>query len=287
MRYSIVAIAAFTASAQAHGVVTQVQGANGVTMPGLSVQDGTPRDCASPRCGSEADTSIIRAREVGGKASALGRTQGGGAVDAAAAIATFMGTGAGASPAGAAAPATKRQLLGGKKGKAKGAGAASDGTKTAAGTTEAGVAAAAGSGASSGLPTTADDGTITMTFHQVNQDGAGPLTAQIDPSSAGTDPAAFQDAKVTQNVPGIGIGGLSAATTTDFPVKVQMPQGMTCTGSAGGASNVCVVKLQNSALAGPFGGSAAFTQSAAAKKRAIEYNLRKRHMARGILGKPE
>ena len=66
-----------------------------------------------------------------------------------------------------------------------------------------------------------------------------------------------------------------------------MPAGMTCTANVGGASNVCVVKMQNQALAGPFGGSAAFTQSAAAKKRAIEYNLRKRHMARGILGKPE
>jgi hypothetical protein len=66
-----------------------------------------------------------------------------------------------------------------------------------------------------------------------------------------------------------------------------MPQGMTCSGTAGGASNVCIVRLQNSALAGPFGGSAAFTQSAAAKKRSVEYNLRKRHMARGILGKSE
>lgn len=66
-----------------------------------------------------------------------------------------------------------------------------------------------------------------------------------------------------------------------------MPQGMTCSGQVGGASNVCIVRMQNSALAGPFGGSAAFTQSAAAKKRAVEYNLRKRHMARGILGKPE
>lgn len=121
----------------------------------------------------------------------------------------------------------------------------------------------------------------------MNQDGAGPLTAQIDATSGGTDATAFQDAQVTQNVPGIGIGGLSGATTTDFPVKVQMPAGMTCSGQVGGASNVCIVRMQNSALAGPFGGSAAFVQSAAAKKRAVEYNLRKRHMARGILGKPE
>ncbi|KAH6882960.1 hypothetical protein BKA58DRAFT_27761 [Alternaria rosae] len=287
MRYSLAAIAAIAASVQAHGVVSEIQGANGVTMPGLSVQDGTPRDCASPLCGSEADTSIIRTREMGGKASALGRTQGGGAVDASAAIAMFMG-GAGGAGAGAAAGA-KRGLLdaltGGGAGGAGGAGAASAGTKSTG--TEGGVAKAAGTGATSGLPTTADDGTITMTFHQVNQDGAGPLTAQIDATSAGTDPAAFQDATVMQNVPGIGIGGLSAAAVKDFPVKVQMPAGMTCSGTAGGATNVCIVRMQNSALAGPFGGSAAFTQSAAAKKRAVEYNLRKRHMARGILGKPE
>jgi hypothetical protein len=238
MRYSFAIIAAVAAHTSAHGVITSIQGANGVTMPGLSgkhliystfslqsnvfpVVDGTPRDSGNPLSGSEADTSIIRAKDVAsGKASPLGRTSNG-PVDAGAAIAMFMGTGA-AAPAAAAA-ATKRQLaaLLGGKGKAGAAGgAAAAGTKTAKGTKEAGVAAAAGSGATSGLPTTADDGTITMTFHQVNQDGAGPLTAQIDATSGGTDPAAFQDATVSQNVPGIGIGGLSAASSMDFPVKV-------------------------------------------------------------------
>jgi hypothetical protein len=209
----------------------------------------------------------------------------GGAADGAA-----TGTGASTGTGATTAANNKRGLLdaltGGAAAAAGGAGADAQGTKTPKGTSETGVASAAGAGAASGLPTTSDNGTITMTFHQVNQDGAGPLTAQIDPTSGGTDPVAFQDAQVTQNVPGIGIGGLSAATTTDFPVKVQMPAGVTCSGTAGGASNVCIVRMQNSALAGPFGGSAAFTQSTAAKKRAVEYNLRKRHMARGILGKP-
>lgn len=68
----------------------------------------------------------------------------------------------------------------------------------------------------------------------------------------------------------------------DFPVAIQMPSGMTCSGTVGGVSNVCVAKLQNSALAGPFGGSVAFTQSSAAKKRAIEYNLSKRNFARAL-----
>jgi len=119
-----------------------------------------------------------------------------------------------------------------------------------------------------------------MTFHQVNQDGAGPLTAAVDGTSGGTDPSAFKKAEVTQNVPGAGIGGLSLATTTDFPVTIQMPEGMTCDATVGGASNVCIARLQNSALAGPFGGSVAFTQSSASRKRAIEFRLAKRRFAR-------
>jgi len=275
MKYSLALIAAIAAHVSAHGVITEIQGANKVTMPGLSVEDGTPRDCASPRCGSEQDTAIIRTREMdSGKASALGRTKSG-PVDADKAIANFMsGTGGNA--------AQKRQLDALLGGGGNAGAASSAGQKTAKGTKEQGVSRAAGTGASSGLPTTSDSGEITMTFHQVNQDGAGPLKAQIDATSGGTDPAAFKDAQVTQDVPGIGIGGLSAASTMDFPVKVQMPDGMTCSGSAGGASNVCIVRMQNAALAGPFGGSAAFTQSDGAKKRAVEYNLRKMRMARGV-----
>ena len=160
--------------------------------------------------------------------------------------------------------------------------AASGGTKTPAGTTETAVKASTGQGAIAGMPTCADDGTVQMTFHQVNQDGAGPLTASVDATSGGTDPTAFQSADVTQNVPGIGIGGLSAAQTMDFPVAIQMPAGTVCSGVVAGASGVCVAKLQNAALAGPFGGSVAFTQSPAAKKRAIEYNLAKRNFARSL-----
>jgi hypothetical protein len=39
MRYSLAFVAAIAATVQAHGVITEIQGANGVTMPGLS---GTP-----------------------------------------------------------------------------------------------------------------------------------------------------------------------------------------------------------------------------------------------------
>ncbi|KAI1850737.1 hypothetical protein JX265_004448 [Neoarthrinium moseri] len=282
MKYaSTILIAAFAATnVFAHGVITEVQGANGVNLPGLSVADGTPRDCATPKCGSEADTSIIRDRELGtSKASALGRTNGGGPVDAAKMVALFMDGAGGNTTAAKAA----RDLHAENKARYAGLAirATGGGTKTPKGTSETGVKAATGA-ASGGMPTTADDGTLTMTFHQVNQDGAGPLTAAVDATSGGTDSSAFKTAQVTQDVPGIGIGGLSAATTMDFPVKIQMPAGMTCQGSVGGAQNVCIARLQNSALAGPFGGSVAFTQSPAAKKRAIEYTLARKRFARGI-----
>ncbi|KAI1633112.1 hypothetical protein F4809DRAFT_41792 [Biscogniauxia mediterranea] len=291
MRYSLLISASLLASVQGHGLVTSIQGANGVTMPGLSVADGTPRDCSTNKCGSQADTAIIRDRELGTeKASALGRTQGNGPIDAATMIQNFMGAASAPTNNGSAASAgvednlsglNKAQgkrssfasrglgdLFSGLIGGGKGAGTK---TETAA---ETNVAASAGTGASSGLPTCADDGSITMTFRQINQDGAGPLTAAVDGTSGGTDASAFKDAEVTQDVPGLGFQGLSLATNTDFPVTVQMPAGMTCDATVAGVDNVCVVRVRNGAAAGPFGGSAAFTMSATAQKRALAYRMK-------------
>lgn len=89
--------------------------------------------------------------------------------------------------AGGRAGARRRQLFGGGglAGLLGGAGGgAAAGTK-AEGPPEARVAAAQGAGASSGLPTCADDGTVTMTLRQINQDGAGPFTADVDGTSGG------------------------------------------------------------------------------------------------------
>lgn len=348
----------------AHGILTSITGANNVTMPGLSgmhsgfhqflvpllikrlVIDGTPRGCPSPNCGAEADTSIFNGNEP------LGRTEGGGTVDAAKNIAIFMGTSAAPSTSsssneddlfkkrqlggglgslfggGATTGATGASALTGGTGASAltggtgasaltggtsgglssllGGGASASGSTTggtsgglssllggsssSSGSTDAtgektvstametAVGDTAGAGAKSGLPTANEDGTVSLNLHQVNQDGAGPFKAAIDSTSGGTDASAFEDAEVTSNVAGTQLGSLSAVTTTDFPVKVQVPQGTVCSGTSGGAKNVCIVKLQNSALAGPFGGSAAFTQTAAQRKRAIEF--RRRRLAR-------
>lgn len=305
MRFShqIALTAGLVSYVSAHGVVVSMNGANGVTMPGLTIADGTPRDCSSNGCGSQADTAIIRDREISsGKCGPLGRTQGNGPVDAAVMIANFMGTGAAPTNNGAASSVgvednidqsqlqQKRQLLGrllggiggGAGGKAGGGGATGiagllgGGGNKAEGPPESSVAASAGQGATAGLPTANEDGTVDMTFRQINQDGAGPFTADVDGTSGGTDPAAFQSAEVTKDVPGLGVQGISLATSTEFPMQIQMPAGMTCDATVGGASNVCVARVRNGAAAGPFGGSVAFTQSTAARKRAIAYRLKKR-----------
>lgn len=89
------------------------------------------------------------------------------------------------------------------------------------------------------------------------------MTAAIDPTSGGTSEAAFQPAEMIADVPG-AVAGISGTTTTDFPIKVQMPAGMKCSGTVAGVENVCVVRVKNSTPAGPFGGSAVFTQEGAA-----------------------
>ncbi|KAF7155397.1 hypothetical protein CNMCM5623_007468 [Aspergillus felis] len=279
----------------AHGLVTRIKGANGVNMPGLTIIDGVPRDCPSAACGGQKDTAIIRDQEMGGmKASPLGRTMGAGPVNAANVINKFLGGGAATEKRGRVSLSDRRRqlindaasvitnaggaILNGAQdlvdktplgGAVKSAQSAVDdalsivpglksGAMTAQGTSEKGVQLYSGKGASTGLPTASPDGVVTVIYHQVNQDGAGPLTADIDPSSGGTNPKAFVSAPVIQNIP--GVAGFSTSSTMDYEVKVQVPKGMKCTGTVGAAQNVCIVRIRNTAISGPFGGSAAFTQ---------------------------
>lgn len=163
-----------------------------------TVADGTPRDCSSNGCGSQADTAIIRDREIqSGRVGPLGRTQGNGPINAATMISSFMGggataptnngTGAGVEdniPAnvggGNRAAATGGRNRGNQNNKRENQGwfrrqlggflaglRGSGGTKST-GPPESSVAATAGLGASEGLPTADENGVVTMTFRQVS-----------------------------------------------------------------------------------------------------------------------
>jgi len=126
------------------------------------------------------------------------------------------------------------------------------------------------------LPQISPGGSISMTLHQVNGDGAGPYTCQID--SAG-DGSAFTDMQVTTQV--AGKNSRSNAKAVDLPLKAAVPAGQTCGGNVAGVSNVCMVRCMNAARAGPFGGcvpvqmvnganAAASNTTAPATKRALD-----------------
>ncbi|KAG5996237.1 hypothetical protein E4U54_002632 [Claviceps lovelessii] len=126
-------------------------------------------------------------------------------------------------------------------------------------------------------------GFISATYHIVTtprhshvQDGAGPISAIIDPTGTGKFSRGIS-AKVMTQVPGRkgyikpnkdmkGAGGSrtrrldkrAANVNKDFPLKVAIPAGTSCRGSVAGMSDVCLLKLANPSRAGPFGGVIAF-----------------------------
>lgn len=135
------------------------------------------------------------------------------------------------------------------------------------------------------LPQVSAGGMITGTFHIVTTDGAGPVSAMIDPTGTGAFSTGVK-AAVVQDVPGnkgnikpngqvprsLGYWALQARSIVkraanvnqDFPVAIQVPAGTTCSGTAGGQQNVCFMKIANSNRAGPFGGVIAFQMAGTA-----------------------
>ncbi|KAI0994233.1 hypothetical protein K3495_g13949 [Podosphaera aphanis] len=93
-------------------------------------------------------------------------------------------------------------------------------------------------------------GMLMMTLHQVNGDGAGPYECMIDPTGTGT--GGWTKMEVATNVP--GKNSRSKAKAEDFPLTAKIAADQTCTGTAGGMENVCMVRCNNAANAGPFGG---------------------------------
>ncbi|GAB0134309.1 hypothetical protein EsDP_00002686 [Epichloe bromicola] len=101
------------------------------------------------------------------------------------------------------------------------------------------------------LPQVTQGGELTMTLHQVNADGAGPYTCMINGDGTAQT---WENIQVTQNVPGNQRGRNNQGNASDIPLKAAIPAGQQCTGSVAGQDNVCMVRCQNPARAGPFGG---------------------------------
>ncbi|RGP64277.1 putative gegh 16 [Fusarium sporotrichioides] len=101
------------------------------------------------------------------------------------------------------------------------------------------------------LPQVNPGGSLEMTVHQVNSDGAGPYTCMINSDGTGTS---WDNIPVTTNVEGSERGRNRDGEMGDFPLVASIPADQECTGSVAGEDNVCLVRCQNPARAGPFGG---------------------------------
>lgn len=101
------------------------------------------------------------------------------------------------------------------------------------------------------LPQVSQGGSIEMTVHQVNSDGAGPYTCMINSDGTGNS---WENIPVTTNVEGNDRGRNRDGEMGDFPLVASIPAGQECTGTVAGEDNVCLVRCQNPARAGPFGG---------------------------------
>lgn len=101
------------------------------------------------------------------------------------------------------------------------------------------------------LPQVSAGGTLMMTVHQVNSDGAGPYKCMIDSTGTGTN---WVPMTVTQNLPGNARGRNQDTQLQDQPLNVQVDAAQTCNGTVAGQTGVCMVRCENPARAGPFGG---------------------------------
>ncbi|OTB08895.1 hypothetical protein M426DRAFT_71144 [Hypoxylon sp. CI-4A] len=128
------------------------------------------------------------------------------------------------------------------------------------------------------LPQVTAGGELKMTLHQVNADGAGPYTCMINDDGTGAD---WDDIEVTQSPPGDDSRDRDG-NETDFPLTAAIPADQECTGTVAGQDNACLVRCQNGAGAGPFGGvvpvQMANTTSADTARRALA-----RAMRRGVV----
>jgi len=101
---------------------------------------------------------------------------------------------------------------------------------------------------SGGLPKVSESGTLNMTLHQINQDGAGPFTCSLDMTGTGMN---FSSSiKVLTDIP--GVDGRNKKKIIDWPFVVELPSDLKCTGSSGNLTGICLVKCWNKT--GPWGG---------------------------------
>ncbi|EPS45933.1 hypothetical protein H072_71 [Dactylellina haptotyla CBS 200.50] len=104
------------------------------------------------------------------------------------------------------------------------------------------------------VPYVSQGGWLQITVHRVNQDGAGPFRCRIDTDGAGKY---SYDAEIITQVS--GHGGIECCKDLwKHPLKVKIPDNLQCNIKSGGKTNVCIMRCENNAPNGPFGGCIPF-----------------------------
>ncbi|KAF3923693.1 hypothetical protein ABW20_dc0102079 [Dactylellina cionopaga] len=101
------------------------------------------------------------------------------------------------------------------------------------------------------IPQVYAGGVLFMTLHQINPDGGGPYTCLIDYGGKAEKWETIT-LKMIANV--AGVKGLNPFQLKQWPLTAQLPDNMRCTGTYGGANKICMVRCNNEAPNGPFGG---------------------------------
>jgi hypothetical protein len=126
------------------------------------------------------------------------------------------------------------------------------------------------------LPQVTPGGELQMTVHQVNSDGAGPYTCMINDDGTATS---WTEIPVTTNLEGNERGRNRDGEAQDFPLVASIPADQECTGSVAGQESVCLVRCQNPARAGPFGGVIPVQMAGAANATAPAAPIQKKRRA--------
>ncbi|KAK6356051.1 hypothetical protein TWF718_000425 [Orbilia javanica] len=109
------------------------------------------------------------------------------------------------------------------------------------------------------IPQASAGGWMKMRIHQVNADGAGPFRCKLDQTGLASN---FTDwIPLTQNIPG-DAHSVNHHTVRSGHLWLQMPlpKDLACTGTYGNYQNICMVRCENQAVNGPFGGCVPFQQ---------------------------
>lgn len=112
------------------------------------------------------------------------------------------------------------------------------------------------------VPKASPGGWLKIAVFQVNDDGAGPFRCRIDESGTGTE---FGSWIGGEGRTGIVYDGANAVNSLyagrnweTHTLTVPIPQGVKCKAEYGSYKNVCMLRCENFAINGPFGGCVPF-----------------------------